>query len=170
MSDTLTEARRATPQKQLQPNRTPQIEPRWFKPLENDSILIFFCFTRTTSWTRRCDPACCCRIVYSVRFDPHTGEHSDDTIIRIWVNIQTTRSFELFELFGIFFENQKNRNLLSFLGYKAPTHKKMEQWGSIKDLARLHQAYLLGLLAKIKCSICSYQLNLWYLLHGNKWD
>ena len=28
------------------------------------------------------------------------------------------------------------------------------------------QAYLLGLLAKIKCSICSYQLNLWYLLHG----
>ena len=30
------------------------------------------------------------------------------------------------------------------------------------------QTYLLGLLAKIKCSICSYQLNLWYLLHGNK--
>merc|ERR1712030_234666 len=27
------------------------------------------------------------------------------------------------------------------------------------------QAYLLGLLAKIKCSICSYQLNLWYLSH-----
>ena len=25
------------------------------------------------------------------------------------------------------------------------------------------QAYLLGLLAKIKCSICSYQLNLWYV-------
>jgi len=24
------------------------------------------------------------------------------------------------------------------------------------------KAYLLGLLAKIKCSICSYQLNLWY--------
>ena len=43
MSDTLeTEARRATPQKPLEPNRTPQIEPRWFKPLENDSILIFF--------------------------------------------------------------------------------------------------------------------------------
>ena len=32
----------------------------------------------------------------------------------------------------------------------------------------LIQAYLLGLLAKIKCSICSYQLNLWYLLHVNK--
>ena len=28
------------------------------------------------------------------------------------------------------------------------------------------QAYLLGLLAKIKCSICSYQLNLWYVAHG----
>ena len=41
MSDTL-EARRATPQKPLEPNRTPQIEPRWFKPLENDSILIIF--------------------------------------------------------------------------------------------------------------------------------
>ena len=25
------------------------------------------------------------------------------------------------------------------------------------------QSYLLGLLAKIKCSICSYQLNLWYV-------
>jgi len=25
-----------------------------------------------------------------------------------------------------------------------------------------HTSYLLGLLAKIKCSICSYQLNLWY--------
>ena len=25
-----------------EPNRTPQIEPRWFKPLENDSILIIF--------------------------------------------------------------------------------------------------------------------------------
>ena len=28
------------------------------------------------------------------------------------------------------------------------------------------KAYLLGLLAKIKCSICSYQLNLWYVAHG----
>ena len=30
-----------------------------------------------------------------------------------------------------------------------------------------YQSYLLGLLAKIKCSICSYQLNLWYALHGS---
>ena len=30
--------------KKLEPNRTPQIEPRWFKPLENDSILIFCLF------------------------------------------------------------------------------------------------------------------------------
>ena len=28
------------------------------------------------------------------------------------------------------------------------------------------ESYLLGLLAKIKCSICSYQLNLWYVTHG----
>ena len=28
------------------------------------------------------------------------------------------------------------------------------------------RSYLLGLLAKIKCSICSYQLNLWYVAHG----
>ena len=28
------------------------------------------------------------------------------------------------------------------------------------------ESYLLGLLAKIKCSICSYQLNLWYVAHG----
>ena len=32
--------------------------------------------------------------------------------------------------------------------------------------AALSKAYLLGLLAKIKCSICSYQLNLWYVAHG----
>ena len=32
--------------------------------------------------------------------------------------------------------------------------------------AALAKAYLLGLLAKIKCSICSYQLNLWYVAHG----
>ena len=31
-------------------------------------------------------------------------------------------------------------------------------------------SYLLGLLAKIKCSICSYQLNLWYVAHGVTWD
>ena len=29
----------------------------------------------------------------------------------------------------------------------------------------LFNSYLLGLLAKIKCSICSYQLNLWYGIH-----
>ena len=28
------------------------------------------------------------------------------------------------------------------------------------------ESYLLGLLSKIKCSICSYQLNLWYVAHG----
>ena len=33
-------------------------------------------------------------------------------------------------------------------------------------LVTLFFAYLLGLLAKIKCSICSYQLNLWY---GGHW-
>ena len=40
--------------------------------------------------------------------------------------------------------------LLWSLGYLAPPTK----------------SYLLGLLAKIKCSICSYQLNLWYVTHG----
>ncbi len=30
----------------------------------------------------------------------------------------------------------------------------------------LNCSYLLGLLAKIKCSICSYQLNLWYGFHS----
>ena len=48
------------------------------------------------------------------------------------------------------------------------THKTVNQQGSIRDFEKPGQAYLLGLLAKIKCSICSYQLNLWYLLHGNK--
>ena len=47
-------------------------------------------------------------------------------------------------------------------------HKMVNQQGSIRDFGKPEQAYLLGLLAKIKCSICSYQLNLWYLLHGNK--
>jgi hypothetical protein len=37
---------------------------------------------------------------------------------------------------------------------------------SIVVLRRLFSySYLLGLLAKIKCSICSYQLNLWYGFH-----
>ena len=30
-------------------------------------------------------------------------------------------------------------------------------------------SYLLGLLAKIKCSICSYQLNLWYVDNCRLW-
>ena len=58
--------------KNSKPIRTPKNEPRWFKPLENDWILIFFCFTRTTSWTRRLHPAYCSMIVYSDRFEPHT--------------------------------------------------------------------------------------------------
>lgn len=32
-------------------------------------------------------------------------------------------------------------------------------------LRRTYSASLLGLLAKIKCSICSYQLNIWYAAH-----
>jgi hypothetical protein len=40
---------------------------------------------------------------------------------------------------------------------------------SLHDYTRIEQtvcnSYLLGLLAKIKCSICSYQLNLWYGRH-----
>ena len=30
----------------------------------------------------------------------------------------------------------------------------------------MKKSYLLGLLAKIKCSICSYQCENWYLLYG----
>ena len=40
------------------------------------------------------------------------------------------------------------------------------QAGYLEPPAAPGQAYLLGLLAKIKCSICSYQLNLWYVAHG----
>ena len=36
----------------------------------------------------------------------------------------------------------------------------------LKPAGRGGESYLLGLLAKIKCSICSYQLNLWYVAHG----
>ena len=37
------------------------------------------------------------------------------------------------------------------------------QAGYLYGFQDLEKAYLLGLLAKIKCSICSYQLNLWYV-------
>ena len=39
-------------------------------------------------------------------------------------------------------------------------------WRGPGRAGRVGSSYLLGLLAKIKCSICSYQLNLWYVTHG----
>ena len=36
----------------------------------------------------------------------------------------------------------------------------------IKGREAIAFSYLLGLLAKIKCSICSYQCENWYLLYG----
>ena len=36
----------------------------------------------------------------------------------------------------------------------------------ISSVVKAVLSYLLGLLAKIKCSICSYQCENWYLLHG----
>ena len=50
--------------------------------------------------------------------------------------------------------------------FKRGTHKICSaQSQCIRNLCS-PQSYLLGLLAKIKCSICSYQLNLWYVTHG----
>ncbi len=37
---------------------------------------------------------------------------------------------------------------------------------SLKLKSVCSNSYLLGLLAKIKCSICSYQCENWYLLYG----
>ena len=54
------------------------------------------------------------------------------------------------------------------------THKWMRERlrcpGICWTLGQLLSSYLLGLLAKIKCSICSYQLNLWYWMHSILWD
>ena len=36
----------------------------------------------------------------------------------------------------------------------------------VKPRSECYKSYLLGLLAKIKCSICSYQCENWYLLYG----
>ena len=47
----------------------------------------------------------------------------------------------------------------------APRTEFVRLLGSRWD-CKYGEAYLLGLLAKIKCSICSYQLNLWYVAHG----
>ena len=121
--------------KTSKPNRTPKNEPRWFKPLENDWILIFFCFTHTTSWTRRSDLAYCMNLIFS------SISTSDTTPF-----VQTGVSLTI------------------------RTHKTLKSNSAIRAIIDRNKAYLLGLLAKIKCSICSYQLNLWYLLHGNKWD
>jgi len=50
----------------------------------------------------------------------------------------------------------------------APARKS--PWlGLFSSQSNALQSYLLGLLAKIKCSICSYQLNLWYVAHGVTW-
>ncbi len=45
---------------------------------------------------------------------------------------------------------------------KSPSH--------FKDDHSMQSSYLLGLLAKIKCSICSNQLNLWFSMHSIVWD
>ena len=42
------------------------------------------------------------------------------------------------------------------------THDWLASARRVRTGFRTDSAYLLGLLAKIKCSICSYQLNLWY--------
>ena len=49
---------------------------------------------------------------------------------------------------------------------RARLQRKLRRWTVQHLRPNDSQAYLLGLLAKIKCSICSYQLNLWYVAHG----
>ena len=44
--------------------------------------------------------------------------------------------------------------------------QKLPRAGLFVGSGNIGESYLLGLLAKIKCSICSYQLNLWYVAHG----
>ena len=44
--------------------------------------------------------------------------------------------------------------------------QKINKLHLLKRVCYSGESYLLGLLAKIKCSICSYQLNLWYVAHG----
>ncbi len=43
-------------------------------------------------------------------------------------------------------------------------------WSRLQNRISLSSSYLLGLLAKIKCSICSNQLNLWFSMHSIVWD
>ena len=147
MSDTL-EARRATPQKPLEPNRTPQIEPRWFKPLENDSILIIFFVLPVLLLERGA-------VTQHAAMDQHVqtdsvGSRSDDDPGRVLTFCCCCCCF------------------CSTEQTKTTARKGFDHRPGISSLVCRCHPYLLGLLAKIKCSICSYQLNLWYLLHGNK--
>ena len=67
------------------------------------------------------------------------------------------RSGDLARFFGLYGGHRPER---------ARLQRKLRGW-TVQDLRpNAPQAYLLGLLAKIKCSICSYQLNLWYVAHG----
>ena len=45
----------------------------------NFNFFLFLCFTRTTSWTRRLDRACCIKTVYSVRFEPNKPFRQDQS-------------------------------------------------------------------------------------------
>ena len=59
--------------------------------------------------------------------------------------------------------------LRSFLVFRPETKETIRNSAPapvLRATSGQYQAYLLGLLAKIKCSICSYQLNLWYVAHG----
>jgi len=52
----------------------------------------------------------------------------------------------------------------SFAANNRSPHGLHVSWGNRGNGGRF-RASLLGLLAKIKCSICSYQLNIWYAAH-----
>ena len=62
-------------------------------------------------------------------------------------------------------QHQGSRGVLYFFFF---LRLELILWGRgyNPETETLLSSYLLGLLAKIKCSICSYQLNLWYVAHG----
>lgn len=67
-------------------------------------------------------------------------------------------------LFALFVAG-RHSNVPPLMRQRAPTRLEHVHCGPSRITKQIFWLSLLGLLAKIKCSICSYQLNIWYAVH-----
>ena len=131
--------------------------PQWVDP----PVLILTCVTVSI------DPGC---RIDSARVEPRrsspiirsyhgesTGSHPNSEVKHHWacsvLRWGTTWESQVSNVFAVLESNPE----------KSIPHSAGRASDIISESHPGVQSYLLGLLAKIKCSICSYQLNLWYV-------